>query len=118
SLGSALNFAHRKENFYYKVSGSYMDFGDYSVPTHQIVFQNEIIPIENKRLENTAGREYSVSSLVGYTSDKFETSLLASNYYQKIGMFPISHGDAEDLHSDGNRRNIDFPYQNVNHFKL
>lgn len=118
SLGSALNFAHLKENFYYKVSGSYMDFGDYSVPTHQIVFQNEIIPIENKRLENTAGREYSVSSLVGYTSDKFETSLLASNYYQKIGMFPISHGDAEDLHSDGNRRNIDFPYQNVNHFKL
>lgn len=118
SLGTALNFAHRKESFYCKLSGSYTDFGDYSIPTNQILFQNQIIPIENNRMENTAGRNYSVSTLAGYTSNNFESTLSLSNYYEKTGMFPISHGDPEDLHNDGNRRNIDFPFQNVNHFKV
>ena len=43
-----------------------------------------------------------------------------SNYYQKAGFFAGAHGIplASNLLSDGNDRNIDFPYQKVNHLKI
>ena len=120
SLGAAFKINHRKNDFYYKFSADYTDFADYSVPTQSIFYQNLNIPIYNERMKNTAGNKYSVSAQTGYVSDAFESVLSISNFYQKFGFFPGSHGEAGegDVSDDGNRRNIDFPYQNVNHFKI
>src|SRR5690606_13136967 len=106
--------------FYYKFSADYTDFADYSVPTQSILYQNLIIPIYNERMKNTAGNKYSVSAQTGYVSDAFESVLSISNFYRKVGVLPGSHGEAGegDVSDDGNRRNIDFPYQHVNHFKI
>lgn len=120
AVGSSLNMRHRKESFYYKLSASYTDFADYSVPTDYIVYLTRQIPIFNERLKNTAGNEYSVSGQVGYISSEFESVLMISNFYQKIGFFPGAHGipTLDRVQDDSNRRNVEFPYQNVNHFKV
>lgn len=120
TVGSALNLRYRKQDFYYKLSGSYTDFGDYSIPTDHIVYLTRRIPVYNQRLKNTAGNEYSLSAQAGYVSNHFESVLSLSNFYQKTGFFPGSHGipTIERVQDDGNRRNVEFPYQNVNHFKI
>lgn len=120
AMGSSLNLRHRKENFYYKFSASYTDFADYNIPTDHIVYLTRQIPIFNERLKNTAGNEHSASVQVGYTSTDFESVLTLSNFYQKIGFFPGAHGipTLDRVQDDGDRRNVEFPYQNVNHFKV
>src|SRR5690606_28758017 len=99
---------------------NYTVFGDYSVPTDQIVYLSRNIPIFNQRLKNTAGRDYAISTQIGYVSSQFETVLNISNYYQKLGFFPGAHGvpSLDRVQDDGDRRNIEYPYQNVNHFKF
>lgn len=120
SLGSSINLRSRSHNFYYKLSAAYTDFADYSIPTDHIVYLTRQIPIFNEELKNTAGNEYSFNTQVGYTSADFESVLTISNFYQKIGFFPGSHGipTLDRVQDDGDRRNVEFPYQNVNHFKI
>lgn len=120
AIGSSFNLAQRNDRFYYKLSGNYTDFGDYSVPTDHIIYLTRNIPIYNEKLKNTAGNDYAVSGQIGYVSPEFETVLNISNYYQKLGFFPGSHGipTLDRVQDDGDRRNIEFPYQNVNHFKI
>lgn len=120
ALGSSLNLRHRKENFYYKLSASYTDFADYNIPTDHIVYLTRQIPIFNERLKNTAGNEHSASAQIGYISTDLESVLTVSNFYQKIGFFPGAHGipTLDRVQDDGDRRNVEFPYQNVNHFKV
>src|SRR5690606_16634300 len=99
---------------------NYTDFADYSVPTDHIVYLTRRIPVYNQRLKNTAGNEYSLSTQIGYVSGDFESVLTISNFYQKTGFFPGSHGipTIDRVQDDGNRRNVEFRYQNVNHFKI
>lgn len=120
ALGSHLNVQQRFSNFYYKLSTAYTDFADYRIPTKSIVYLNRNIPIHNEILKNTAGREFSINSQLGYVEHSFENVFNISNYYHKSGFFPGSHGvpDINRLQDDGNRRNIEFPFQNVNHFKV
>lgn len=120
AIGSSFNLKHRADHFYYKLSGNYTDFGDYSIPTDNIVYLTRNIPIFNERLKNTAGEDYALAGQIGYVSAGFETVLNISNYYQKLGFFPGAHGvpSLERVSDDGDRRNIEFPYQNVNHFKI
>jgi len=119
SLGSALKINDSKNGFYYKAAADYSDYADFSVPVNQIVYQGKEIPLYKKRIQNTAGNNHSVSFMGGFSKDNFETSVFLSNFHQKIGFFPGADGDSdEEFEDDGNRRNIDYPYQNVNHFKL
>ncbi|MFV0304177.1 MAG: TonB-dependent receptor [Moheibacter sp.] len=120
TIGTSLNLRQRTNHFYYKISGNYTNFGDYSIPTDSIIYLSKYIPIHQKKLKNTAGKDYSISMQLGYTDTDFETIFNWSNYYQKVGFFPGSHGevDLETVTDDGNTRNIDYPFQNVNHFKL
>lgn len=120
ALGSSINLRYRKQDFYYKFSAAYTDFADYSIPTDEIIYLTRKIPIYNEKLKNTAGKEHSMSAQMGYVSSVFESVLSWSNFYQKIGFFPGAHGipALERVQDDGDRRNIGFPYQNVNHFKL
>ncbi len=120
TIGSSLNIRHRKQDFYYKFSASYTDFADYAIPTDHIIYLTRQIPIYNEQLKNTAGNEHSFSTQIGYTSGNFDSNLNVSNFYQKIGFFPGAHGipTLDRVQDDGSRRNVEFPYQNVNHFKV
>lgn len=120
TIASSVNLAYRKNKFFYKIKATGSDFGDYRVPTDNIVYLNFNIPIYNERLKNTAGKEVDLYGQVGYLGDHYKGTLSVSNVYYKAGFFPGAHGvpSIRRVQDDGDSRNIDFPFQRVNHFKI
>lgn len=115
-----LQINYRKNHFFYKLKATTNDYGDYSLPTDTIVYLTVQMPVYKQQLKNTAGRERNIFGQVGYVSDYFQSLLTVSNTYSKSGFFPGSHGipSIDRVQDDGNDRNIDYPYQSANHFKL
>lgn len=120
ALGTAFDFRERKDRFFYKIKGLYIDFGDYNIPTDTIVYLTRKIPIHNRKLKNTAGQEWNFFGQAGYVKDNYHSILTVSNNQTKSGFFPGSHGipDLDRLQDDGNSRNIKYPYQQSNHFTI
>ena len=118
-LGGVSHFK-RWDHFFYKVKASYSDYADYRTTTDHFKYLDRIFKIENKRMKNTAGQDLNTAVQMGYTDNRFTSILNISNYHQKAGFFAGAHGIplASNLLSDGDDRNIDFPYQKVNHFKV
>lgn len=111
---------YRKEHWHYYARYTKMNFADYKVPADSFFYNRFRFPIENKTLKNTAGTEQDFYFTTGLIKQKYKSSITFSNVFSKVGFFPGSHGvpDANQLIDDGNNRNIDLPYQQVNHFKL
>lgn len=120
ALGISALFKHRKENWFFKAKFSGVDYADFKVPTSEMNYLNTKIPIYNNRMKNTAGDEYSFYLQGGYVSDRFQSILSVSNLKSKIGFFAGAHGipSMASVVDDGNYRNVNFPFQKVNHFKL
>ncbi|WP_255498058.1 TonB-dependent receptor [Flavobacterium sp. I3-2] len=120
ALGASVNFQHRNENWFFKAKFSGVDYADFKVPTSEVNYLNTKIPIYNNRMKNTAGDEYSVYLQGGYVSDSFQSILSVSNLKSKIGFFAGAHGipSVGAVADDGNYRDVGFPYQTVNHFKV
>jgi len=120
TLTNAVNIQSRKDKLFYKFKATVSDYGDYNVPTDNIVYLSTNMPVFNNRLKNTAGKEQNFLGQIGYVSDNYHSFLTASNTYSKFGFFPGAHGvpSISRVDDDGDRRNIDFPFQTVNHFKI
>lgn len=119
TIAASTNLAYRKEKFFYKLKATGSEFGDYGVPTDTILYLSRHVPIYNERLKNTAGKEIDLYGQVGYLGDHYKGTLSLSNVYYKSGFFPGAHGipSIARVQDDGDRRNIDYPFQRVNHFK-
>ncbi|UYW01217.1 TonB-dependent receptor [Flavobacterium agricola] len=118
--GANVQIKQKKNALYYKLNATFLDYADYKVPTNQIQYLNYLIPIYNQRLKNTAGTERNFTAQVGYVNNKLHSFIQVSNNYVKAGFFPGAHGvpNIGAVQPDGNIRNIEFPYQSVNHFKV
>lgn len=117
---TSINHQIRGDKFFYKLKGTYSDFADYRTTTDKIRYLDRWMPIYNNRVKNTAGQEMNVQGQIGYVDQQFRSILTVSNVNQKMGFFPGSHGvpSLDRLTHDGNYRNVDFPHQKVNHFKV
>lgn len=96
-------------------------YGDYRIPTDSITYLRTNLPIYNQRMKNTAGVEQNFSGAINYSNNRnLATTLNISNTYQKNGFFPGAHGvpSIDRLEHDGSYRNIELPYNRVNHFKI
>ncbi|MFY7810943.1 MAG: TonB-dependent receptor [Flavobacterium sp.] len=120
SINGALNLDYSSKNWFVKFKTSLTDFGDYSIPTDQIIYLNQIVPIENQKLKNTAGNEQNYALQVGFQKRNFSSTWSASWYKFKMGFFPAAHGapTVSKAKDDGDSRNIDFPRQEVSHVKI
>ncbi len=118
-ITSAGNLSFRKNKFFYKLKATTSEFGDYAVPTDNIIYLNWNIPIYNERLKNTAGKENDLYGQIGYFGPHYKGTLSISNVYFKSGFFPGAHGipSLSRVEDDNDSRDIDFPYQRVNHTK-
>ena len=118
--GASLMLEANKNN--YLIRGRYTEqhFGDYKVPADTFTYNGFLLPIEDKQLKNTAGYERDISGMVGMIKKWGTVRLNVSNFFQEVGFFPGAIGipRAYQLTDDGDRRNIDLPNQQVNHFKL
>lgn len=141
-LGSALAATWHKGNWYVRGSYKYQEYGDYRVPADKFTYHGEELPLPDKRLQNTAGREQSFSGIAGYRNKNLTTYLTLSNNYQKTGIFELEHDhDHDHDHEDGDEhdhgntdhdhdhdhdhdipdtshRNIGLPYAVSNHFSV
>lgn len=120
TIGAAFDLKERKDKLYYRISASYLDYGDLKTTTDTIVYLTRNIPIHNRKLKNTAGMEWNALGQIGYMGQNYQSTFLISNNRTKAGFFPGAHGvpDLNRLQDDKNSRNIEYPYQQVNHLTV
>ena len=120
-LGLSAKIGGRSGRFFYRANMTLIDYADYRVPTDSIEYYSYYIKLKDQRLRNTAGMERDGSAMVGYAGYNFHTDLRVSNTYAKSGFFANAHGlevRLSDIDYDQSRRDIDLPYQWVNHLKV
>lgn len=108
------------QRLFFKSRISILDYGDYRIPIDTVVYNNRSIPIYGGKLKNSAGKEQDLFLQVGYRGNHWRTSLSAARVWQKSGFFPGAHGepDISRVQDDGDDRNIEYPYQQIEHRSL
>lgn len=119
-IGLSAKVGGRRNHFFYRAHATFADYADYHVPTDSIQYYSYYIKLKNRRLRNTAGMEGGGSLLLGYTCHHLLAYLRISDSYAKSGFFADAHGlevRLSDIDYDRSRRDIDLPFQSVNHLK-
>jgi len=120
-LGVSAKIGGRSGNWFYRANATLIDYADYKVPTDSIQYYSYWIKLKDGRLRNTAGMERDGSVVLGYAGYNFHTDIRVSDAYSKSGFFADAHGlevRMSDIDYDHSRRDIDLPYQWVNHLKV
>jgi iron complex outermembrane recepter protein len=120
TAGGSLMLQGSNSTYFFKSRITVLDFGDYRIPTDTIVYLSRQVPIHNRRLKNSAGKEHDIYLQAGVMGSFWRSSISASRVWQESGFFPGSHGlpDNRRVEDDGNTRNIDHPKQSVEHRKI
>ncbi len=120
-IGVSAKLGGRSGKWFYRANLTLIDYADYKVPTDSIQYYSYYIKLKDRRLRNTAGLERDGSVMLGYASYHFHTDVRISDSYSKSGFFANAHGlevRLSDIDYDHSRRDIDLPYQWVNHLKV
>ncbi|SFW21969.1 iron complex outermembrane recepter protein [Prevotellaceae bacterium HUN156] len=120
-LGISAKLEGKLGHWFYRANATLIDYADYKVPTDSIQYYSYWIKLKDNRLRNTAGCERDGSVMLGYAGYNFHTDLRISDSYSKSGFFANAHGlevRLSDIDYDHSRRDIDLPYQWVNHLKV
>lgn len=120
--GGSLMLFGRTQHLMFSIRGTLADYADYSVPTDSVDIYSYRAPLHNRKMRNTAGNENNLHVTLGYNNDLFSSKLIVSQVQTQNGFFANAHGleprmvDTQ-LH-DRSDRDINYPYQAVNHFKI
>lgn len=122
TFGSSLQMQGRKKNWVFGAGGTYLNYGDYRVPTHTVHVYNYPVHLKDGFVRNTAGREQHVQLRGGFVSARFSSLIYLSNYHSRFGFFANAHGleprGVDTALYDKSHRDILYPSQRINHFKL
>lgn len=97
-------------------------YADYRVPADTVYVYSYAVPLDKKKVRNTAGRERNLHGYGGYVGDPFQSVFYISQVIQRSGFFANAHGleprrvDYE-LH-DASSRDLQWPSQKVKHLKI
>lgn len=120
--GSSFNLYGRKDKLFFDTRITSIDYADYKVPVDHINIYSYKAPLYKNRLRNTAGNELNVHLNTGYVADNFSSVFYISNLRTKSGLFANAHGleprNVDTALHDASDRDIQNPYQDVNHFKI
>ena len=121
-LGSSAQIFGRKEKLYFTFRGTLLDYADYRVPTDSIDIYSYRAPLYERRLRNTAGQEKNMHFSAGFQNNGTSARLFISNVQSTQGFFANTHGleprRVDTALHDKSDRDINMPYQDVNHFKI
>ena len=121
SAGISTRLQGRKGHFYWRMHLTATDYADYKVPTDYIEYYSYKIALKNGTLRNTAGYETDAAFTLGYVGERFRNDLKISGTRSKSGFFANAHGlevRLSDIDYDASRRDIDLPWQSVNHITV
>lgn len=120
--GTSINLYGRRQQLFFDARITEQRYGDYRVPADTVFVYDYAVPLHNKQLRNTAGRESGLHFSTGYLSDHFRSIFYLSNSYSKSGFFANAHGleprRVDEVMHDASSRDIQLPSQKVNHFKI
>ncbi|MXN93238.1 TonB-dependent receptor [Flavobacterium sp. Sd200] len=120
--GSSLNLYGRNHNYFFDARVTALDYADYKVPVDHINIYSYKAPLYKNRLRNTAGNELNLHLSTGYVADNFSSIFYISNLHTKSGLFANAHGlEPRNVNTglhDASDRDIQNPYQDVDHFKI
>lgn len=121
-LGSSIHYLQKKENFYISSRATYLDYGDYKVPTDYVNIYSYQAPLHQQKMRNTAGQELNFHLNFGWEHQNISSVFYLSNLNSKTGLFANAHGlEPRRVNTqlyDASDRDIDYPSQQVNHFKI
>lgn len=122
SGGVSASIYGRAEKLFFTLRSTLLGYGDYRVPADSIDIYSFRIPLHQNQLRNTAGREQNLHLSAGFQNNGTFTRFYLSNVYNKAGFFANTHGleprRVDNTMHDSSSRDIRFPYQEVNHFKI
>lgn len=119
-LGTSAMAKGNTSGFVYQGRVTVQDYGDYRVPADQFTYNGYLLPINSRRLKNTAGRELNLSGMAGINKNWGFSTVTVSNYHLQAGLFPGATGIPREyqLQNDGDFRDVNLPRQLVDHFKI
>ncbi len=121
-IGTSISLHGRRNSFFISARGTLLDYGDYKVPTDTVEVNGYSPGLYENHLRNTAGKEKDLHVSFGIIKKRFQSNFYISNINSKIGFFANAHGleplSADTLLHDKSSRDIHYPYQKVNHFKV
>lgn len=120
AIGGSAMLEGRQKKCFFRVRGTWQEFGDYKVPAAEFIYNTYRLPIYNNRLKNTSGKELNFSVTAGLLRDWGMIRFTYSDFSQTMGFFPGAMGipRAYNLQHDGNYRNIGIPNQSIFHRKF
>lgn len=120
--GTSINLYGRGQHLFFDGRYTGQRYGDYRVPADTVFVYDYAVPLYQRKLRNTAGRETGLHFSTGYLSDHFRSIFYLSNSYSKSGFFANAHGleprRVDEAMHDASGRDIQLPSQQVNHFKI
>ncbi|MDR3137945.1 MAG: TonB-dependent receptor [Tannerellaceae bacterium] len=118
-LGGSFMLGIRKKDWYVKGRFSSQYFGDYRIPTDTVIYLTRKMPVVNRRLKNTAGKELAASLLVSQRTGDYSADYFLTSVQQSAGFFPGAHGipDLSRLIDDRDSRDVDLPRNTVLHLR-
>jgi iron complex outermembrane receptor protein len=119
-LGGSLELYGRNKEWYMTARVTGIDYADYKVPVDSVTINSYRVPLYRNRLRNTAGEDYIAHFSIGLIRKRFTTSVYVSDVFSKSGFFANAHGImplTTDSSYDLSNRDIQLPYQWVNHLK-
>ena len=121
-LGTSISLCGRKKWFFANLRATMLNYGDYKVPTDSVDIYSYRAALNKNYLRNTAGKEQNLHLTFGIIQTKFRSDFFISNIYKKSGFFANAHGleprNVDTGLHDKSTRDIHYPYQSVNHFKI
>ncbi len=121
-LGTSIDIFARKKALYFTGRATLLDFGDYKVPTNSVNIYSYKAALYKNHLRNTAGNEKDFHFSFGAIGQRLSTRFYFSNLHTKSGFFANAHGlEPRNVNTqlhDRSNRDIQFPYQEVNHLKI
>ena len=120
--GTSVSLNGRKKGFYAGVRATILDYADFKVPADSVDIYSYRAALDDRNMRNTAGREINLHGNFGFIDNQFQSRFYVSSVNSKTGFFANAHGlEPRNVDSglhDKSNRDIQYPYQKVNHFKI
>ncbi len=120
-VGTSISLYGRKKWFFADLRATILEYGDYKVPTDSVDIYSYRAALYKNHLRNTAGKEQNLNFSFGIILRKFQSRFFISDVNTKSGFFANAHGleprNVDTGLHDKSSNDINFPYQEVNHFK-
>ncbi len=121
-LGTSVFVYGRKKHLFADARITLADYGDYRVPTDYVQMYSYKAALYKNQMRNTAGDEHNLHLSLGWVQGRWLSRFYASRIASKSGFFANAYGleprKVDTLLHDKSSRDIQYPYQTVQHLKV